>query len=379
MKFAFNALHLVYGERDGVETEFEQFLRHTAAICEPDTLAVLANRETAQRMDFPPRVEVIACPVEGANVFRRVWYEHRFLPGVCRDYNVDAALFFGAVLPLRLSVPGVLLINDLQPWHYPENFSWHKRLYLRTFVPPSARHAAAVVTISQFSKNDIVRVLDIPPEKIEIVTLSGPAYSRVDDPEIIAAARAKYDLPARYLMCLASSYPHKNLDGLVRAYALYLKDHPGSDLHLALPGMPRQAHNDIRTIAERLEISHRVHQPGRIDKEDLAALYSGAEAFVFPSKFEGFGMPVLEAMACGTPVLSSTAAALPEVYGDAALEFEPDDIHEMAAAISRITDDEAVRCELIEQGYEQVKRFSWERSARKILGILRRAAETTVK
>lgn len=375
MKFAFNALHLVYGERDGVETEFEQLLRYSAGLCPPDTLVVFANRETAQRMDFPAQVEVIQCPVRGTNVLRRVLYEHHSLPRLCRDHDVDAALFFGAVMPLRLSVPGVLLINDLQPWHYPENFTWYKRLYLRTLVPPSARHAEAVVTISHYSKSDIVQLLDIPPAKVEVVPLSGPDYGRIDDETIIAAICEKYHLPRRYLMCLASSYPHKNLDTLVEAYAVYLGSRPNSDLHLALLGMPRGAHRNIREAAERLGVDERVHQPGRIAEEDLPALYSGAEAFVFPSKFEGFGMPVLEAMACGTPVASSNATALPEIYGDAALEFDPEDIQQIAAAIDRITENGALRQKLVQRGYEQVKKFSWERSARKILQILQQVAK----
>lgn len=373
MRFALNALHLVYGERDGVETEFEQILCHAAELCDEDELVVLANIETAERMSLPGGVEIIECPVFGSNVFKRVWYEHRHVNRVCLEHNVDAALFFGAVLPFNLQIPGVVVINDMQPWIYPEYFAWYKRLYLYNTVRRSAHAAHTVITISEHSRQDIVRILGIPEAKVQIVPLSGPGYQRVEDPDIIAAARSKYGLPERYIMCLASSYPHKNLPTLVRAYEMFRRRHPDTELELALLGMRREGHKEIQETADRLGIAEYVHQPGRIAEQDLAALYSGAEGFVFPSRFEGFGIPVLEALACGTPVASSNATALPEVYGDAALEFPPDDIAAMADALDQLIHDDALREELITRGYRRVEMFSWEETAQRILQLLRSA------
>jgi glycosyltransferase involved in cell wall biosynthesis len=373
MRFAFNALHVVYGERDGVETEFEQILRHAARLCDDDELVVLANAETAGRMSFPANAEVVECSVAGSNVFARVWYEHRHLNRVCLEHGADAALFFGAVLPLNLQIPGVLIINDMQPWIYPEYFAWYKRLYLYHSVKRSAHAAHTLITISEYSRRDIVRLLGVPESKVEVVPLSGPEYSRVDDPDVIAQARAGYGLPERYFMCLASSYPHKNLAALVEAYAVFRSRHPDTDIQLALLGMYRQAHEDIQETARRLGVAEYVHQPGRIAHEDLAALYSGAEGFVFPSRFEGFGMPVLEAMACGTPVASSNATALPEVYGDAAVEFAPDDIPAMAEAMEQLVQDQQLREELVRRGYERVQMYSWDRTAAKVLQLLKAA------
>lgn len=378
MRFAFNGLYLVYGERDGVETEFEQILRHAASLREDDELLVLANREIAERMPMPEGVQAIECPVSGSNIPRRIWYEQRHVNRICLEHNVDAALFLGSVMPLNLQMPAVVKISDLQSWIYPENFKWYKRLYQYYMVRRSAHAAHRVITVSEYSRGDIVRLLDVPEEKVEVVHLSGPEYDRVENEKRIAAARSKYGLPERYIMCLASSYPHKNLSALVRAYGILRRRHPQTTLELALLGMARQAHEKIQKTAQRLGVAEYVHQPGRIDHQDLAALYSGAEGFVFPSRFEGFGLPVLEAMACGTPVASSNATSLPEVYGDAALEFPPDDIEAMADALDRLIGDQSLRKKLIQRGYQRVEKFSWQRTAGRILEILRTAGEQTV-
>ncbi len=387
MRIGISAVHLVYGERDGVETELVQLVRHVAlqagrAPATDDEVVLLASSEAAT-MPVPENVEVVECPVHAGNVIARVLYEHRLLARVCAEQGLDVALFPGAVMPLNLSIPGVVLINDMQPWVYPENFALQKRVYLHYAVPRSAEKAAAVVTISEHSKQDIVRLLGVDEAKVEVMPLAGPEYGRVEDAGVIASAREKYGLPNQYIMCLASSYPHKNLGGLVEAYAEFVHAeaqasaqrpaHEQTRIGLALLGMYRQDHERIHRAVKELGLSGLVYQPGRIDGEDLAALYSGARAFVFPSRFEGFGMPVLEAMACGTPVASSRAPALAEVCGDAAVLFDPDDVGEMCAAMAAVVLDEAVREEKVAAGYRRVGEFSWPDTGRRLLGVLREA------
>jgi len=375
MKLAINALHLIYGQRDGVETELVELIRHAAPQLGNDELYLLANHELFQRISTPSGVKIIDCPVTGKRVINRVVFEQRHLNRICAKNGIDVALFMGAVMPLNLKIPAVLLINDMQPWVYPQYFAWHKRQYLYYFVPRSAHKAQAIITTSQYSKQDIVRLLNVPGGKIHVTALSGSSYRRVEDQSLRHAAQRKYGLPKHYLMCLASSYPHKNLQALVRAYHCFVQKYPDTDIDLALLGTYSQNHTKIQVLVGKLRLEHRVHQPGRIDDKELAALYSGAEVFVFPSRFEGFGMPVLEAMACGTPVASSDATALPEVYGNAALAFDPNDISQITQAIERLVFDKELRAEMISRGYEQVKKFSWKNTASKILKILRSVAD----
>lgn len=387
MRIGISAVHLVYGERDGVETELVQLVRHVAlqagrAPATDDEIVLLAGSEAAA-MPVPENVEVVECPVRAGDVVTRVLYEQGLLARVCVEQGLEVALFPGAVMPLNLSIPAVILINDMQPWIHPENFALQKRVYLHYAVPRSAEKAAAIVTVSEHSKRDIVRLLGVDEEKVVVVPLAGPEYGRVEDATVIAAAREKYGLPDEYIMCLASSYPHKNLGGLVEAYAEFVNaeaqafaQRPAPEqtrIGLALLGMYRQEHERIQRLVAELGLSERVYQPGRIDGEDLAALYSGARAFVFPSRFEGFGMPVLEAMACGTPVASSRATALTEVCGEAAVLFDPDDVGEMCAAIRAVVLDGAVREEKVAAGYRRVGEFSWMETGRRLLEVLRSA------
>ncbi len=381
MRIGISAVHLVYGERDGVETELVQLVRYMALQAGGDEIVLLASSE-ATAMPVPENVEVVECRVHAGDVITRVLYEQRRLSRICTEQGLDVALFPGAVMPLNLSIPGVILINDMQPWVYPENFALHKRVYLHYAVPRSAKKAAAIVTISEHSKRDIVRLLGVEEGKVEVVPLAGPEYGRVEDEAVIAAAREKYGLPDEYIMCLASSYPHKNLGGLVEAYAEFVRRNERhragggqsvQDVGLALLGMYRQEHERLVQLVAAQGLSGKVYQPGRIAGEDLAALYSGARAFVFPSRFEGFGMPVLEAMACGIPVASSRATALAEVCGDAAVLFDPDDVGGMCAALEAVVLDEAVREEKVAAGYRRAGEFSWAETGRRMLRALREA------
>lgn len=386
MRIGISAVHLVYGERDGVETQLVQLVRHVGLQAGDDEIVLLAGSEAAA-MPVPDNVEVVECPVRAANLIARVLYEHRQLARVCVEQGLDVTLFPGAVMPLNLTIPGVVLINDMQPWVYPQNFALQKRMYLYYAVPRSAQKAAALVTISQHSRQDIVRLLKVDEAKVQVMPPAGPEYGRVEDQTVIASAREKYGLPPHYIMCLASSYPHKNLCGLVEAYAQFvgkdarapgMRHKPGSarfmpEIGLALLGMYRQDHQRIQRTVKALGLGKRVYQPGRIDGEDLAALYSGARAFVFPSRFEGFGMPVLEAMACGTPVASSRATALAEVCGDAAVLFDPDDVGEMRAALEAVVFDEALRKEKVAAGYRRAGDFSWQETGKRLLRVLREA------
>jgi glycosyltransferase involved in cell wall biosynthesis len=200
---------------------------------------------------------------------------------------------------------------------------------------------------------------------------------------LLDAVRARYGLPGPYLLYVGTLHPRKNLVRLVQAFALLLDSlssksaypisniqYPVDNLQLVLAGQKGWLYDEILSQVRRLDLTGRVVLTGYVPEADLPALLSGALAFVFPSLYEGFGFPVLEAMACGTPVICSDVSSLPEVAGDAALLMDPEDVEALAAAIQRLVSDEELRRDLVARGYRQVQRFSWRHCAEEVLQVL---------
>jgi glycosyltransferase involved in cell wall biosynthesis len=194
----------------------------------------------------------------------------------------------------------------------------------------------------------------------------------VVDPAELARVRSKYGLASSYLLDVGTLQPRKNLVRLIDAFAEVCRASEGSKraLQLVLAGKKGWLYRDIFERGRELGIETQVVFPGFVPEEDLAALYSGASLFVMPSLYEGFCLPVLEAMACGTAVVCSTTSSLPEVVGDAALQFDPRDVREMASTIVRVLRKQDLRRSLVARGIEQVKPFTWARAARRVLGVL---------
>ena len=369
LRIGISMLHMVPGRRGGVERELREILPRMGAMAQGVEFVLFVNEEVERNWPLPAGpFHIRRCPVRGNNVIGRALYEQRHLPRLLADEAVAVLFCPAAVMPLRARTASVVLINDLQAWHYPQNFPLQKRLYLKTMVPLSARRAAHIITISECARRDILDRLHVAPEKVSVAHLGAPPP--VDaDPQAMAAIRHEYGIPERYFMCLATSHPHKNLPRLVEAFKLLCDRRPGEDFGLALVGMSRADHDLVARRISELGLQGRVVQPGRVSDEALGLLYSGALAFVFPSLFEGFGLPVLEAMACGCPVACSNAASLPEVGGEAAVYFNPLHVAEMAGAMAQAAWG-AGRERLVAAGRERAAQFSWDTTARRVLDVL---------
>jgi glycosyltransferase involved in cell wall biosynthesis len=273
------------------------------------------------------------------------------------------------VLPLAHPLPTVVTVHDLGYRYFPDAHPTAQRLYLDGSTRFSARGATRVIADSQVTRADLSRFYGIAAEKITVVypgrdeTLA-PAYADAD------RVREHYGLPAEYLLHVGTLQPRKNLERLIEAAAALRVRRPG--LELVLAGRPGWKAEPILARARA--------QPGfvrildYVPQAHLAGLYSGAQVFVFPSLYEGFGFPVLEAMACGTPVVCSNTSSLPEVAGEAALAVAPLDTEAMSAAIGRVLDDPSLRAALVAKGLAQVQRFSWARAAAETLQVLEQAA-----
>ena len=268
------------------------------------------------------------------------------------------------VLPLAHPLPTVVTVHDLGYRYFPEAHSPRQRRYLDWSTRFSARMATRVLADSEATGRDLARFYGIPAKKVTVVY---PGYDeslhRVDP----AAVRAKYDLPADYFLHVGTLQPRKNLLRLIEAVAQI----PGP-VSLVLAGRPGWLSAPI--VAKAQEHAGRVRLLEYVPDEALAGLYSGARALVFPSLFEGFGFPVLEAMACGTPVICSNTSSLPEVAGEAALQVDPLDTSAIASAMVQVQSYPAVRAALADKGYAQVRKFSWAQAARQTLAVLEDAA-----
>ncbi len=270
------------------------------------------------------------------------------------------------VLPPVRRARTIVTVHDLSFLRFPECADRRLVTYLTDVVPRSLRRADLVLADSASTGNDLVTLLNVPPKKISVVPAGVSfAYHPITDRDYLAAVRARYNLPQRFVLSVGTLEPRKNLVRLIEAMSRLAADEP--DLHLVLVGSKGWLYQDIFAAVERSGLSDRVHLPGHVAEEDLPAVYNLAAVFAFPSLYEGFGLPPLEALACGVPVVCSDSSSLPEVVGDAALLIPASDTAALADAISRLLHDDGLRETLRSRGLERARGFTWQAAAHQLL------------
>ncbi len=278
------------------------------------------------------------------------------------------------VLPPTLGARTVLTIHDLSFLRHPECSSPPLLRYLLDAVPRSVRRADLLLADSASTRQDLIELLQVPPERVAVLYPGVEPHFAPQSEARVGHVLAGYGVRRPYILALGTLQPRKNFARLIRAYHLLRQRH---DLphQLVIGGGRGWLEEEIhRTIAE-LGLGASVLLAGYVADEDLPALYSGAEVFAFPSLYEGFGLPVLEAMACGTPVVTGNVSSLPEVAGDAALLVPPEDVEALAEALWRTLSDGVLRNLLRERGFQQVKRFTWSAAAERLLGLYHHMGE----
>jgi glycosyltransferase involved in cell wall biosynthesis len=295
----------------------------------------------------------------------------RHLLGLSMDRFFTGVDLFHAtehLLPRFSSVRTVFTLHDLIFLFHPETHKPLNRWFLTLMMPRFLRAADAVIAVSECTKRDAVRFYGIPEEKITVIYEGVNPRFRPASPETIAAVRARYGLPEHFILYVGTIEPRKNLTALLEAFHHLLATH---DLRLVIVGKKGWLYEGFFRRLRELGLEDRVIFTGYVPDEDLPAIYSAADLFVFPSLYEGFGLPVLEAMACGTPVICSNTSSLPEVAGDAALLVDPTDVRALAGAMERALTDEHLRSELMAKGLERARWFTWEKAAAKTLEVYR--------
>jgi glycosyltransferase involved in cell wall biosynthesis len=309
--------------------------------------------------------------------FARLWHRLR-LPLPVEAFTGQVRLFHATDFTLPPTLPGtrtLLTVHDLSFVRAPETATPVLKAYLDVVVPRSVRRATHVLADSQATKDDLIELYGTPADKVTVLLGGVNAEFRpVAAAEVRRAARARYGLPPNpYIFAVGTVQPRKNYARLIEALAALGPQY--ADYHLVIAGGRGWLDAPIYQTVRDLGMDERVHFTGFARDEDLPALYSEAVCLAYPSLYEGMGLPVLEAMACGTPVVTSTVSSLPEVAGDAALLVDPYDVPALAEALCRLLDDSALRQTLTARGTRQAASFTWERAAAQLLAIYRQMVQ----
>jgi glycosyltransferase involved in cell wall biosynthesis len=351
--------------RAGVSFYIEQLLTHLAQVDSANHYTIYTTRGLgAAELGLPSRFEVRPSRLPTINPRVRIPWEQFLAPLLLRLNGAD--LFHGTlnVIPFACPVPGIVTVHDLAFIRFPHTFRSYNRTYLDFATRLSVRRAARVLAVSEHTKHEVVGLLGVPPERVVVTPNAARAHFRPPDAATLAQFRARKELPEQFVLYVGTLEPRKNLTTLLDAYSQVVRS---SNAPLIVGGGKGWLYDAVFERLEALGLRDRVHFVGYLDEEDLPLWYAAATVFVFPSLYEGFGMPPLEAMACGTPVVTSNTTSLPEVVGDAGLMVSPRDADALAEALLRMLRDADLRAELRARGLQRARAFSWRASAERTL------------
>ena len=314
-------------------------------------------------------------PIDGYFPHSRLYWMHLVLPRVIRKNRPDLCHFPNNSAPLHCPAPYVITIHDVSLFRYSQYHPRSRLLALRLLLPIAARRAAAVITVSHHARRELIRVLKLPPEKIHVIYEAPPAHIRpVADPAALARVKRKYRLPDQFILYVGTIEPRKNLCRLVRAVGqLHLN---GRRPHLILVGPSGWLMNGILDKEiENCGLAGYARYLGYVPQDDLAGIYSLATLFAFPSLYEGFGLPPLEAMTCGLPVLTSRNSAMAEVCQTAAWLVDPRDEADIARGLDCLLARPDLQADLRQKGLARVQTFSWDRVAAETAAVYKNVLE----
>ena len=371
MRIAFDGTTL-QPRRTGVGYYTEHLLMHlaeaTAGRCDNHHLIVVSNRTPVTSRPMPPHVEVASAR---RPMVRLAWMQAA-APAMLRRVGADVAHFTNGMVPIATSVPTVVTIHDVSRTRYPECHPTRRLLLNRPLVRLAAQRAAAIITPSASAKRDVMETYQVSPDRVHVVhEAAAPEFRRITDAATLADVQVRHQLPERFLLFVGAIEPRKNLPRLLDAFAERVRAGELPHHHLVCVGPYGWLSRDIGQRIEALGITSRVHFTGYVPFADLPAIYSLADMFVFPSIYEGFGLPVVEAMACGTPTIVGHAASLVEVGGDAVTVVDPLNTAALGDALTTLGQDRERREHLSQLGLARSRTFSWQRAATETLAVYR--------
>lgn len=356
----------------GIGRYTRQLVQAVLALDTQDEIVLLAagGKQPVQMGGATPESQVSNARLVRLPLSERVltilWHRLRLpLPVELFSGRLDVFHSPDFALPPVRQARTVLTVHDLSFMRVPECSQPSLRAYLLRVVPASVRQADVVLADSESTRRDVIELLGVGTDRVRVLYPGvDEGFQRVQDAQVLAEVRQRYRLPERFVLDVGTLQPRKNLIRLIEAYNQVRAD---ADIELVIAGGPGWMYEGIFQRVEELGLRGAVHFPGYVGDEDLPALYTLAELFVFPSLYEGFGLPALEAMACGTPVVTSNASSLPEVVGDAALVVDPYDVQALATAMGCALGRPSLRSTMVQRGLARAQNFTWSRAAEKLL------------
>lgn len=302
---------------------------------------------------------------------RKFWWDHVAVGRACKQLQIDALYAPAHVRPLYVPCPVVVLVHDMMYHRFPSQWPWSDQIYFRIVVSLLTSRATKVMAQSQSTKQDILRFLSIPEERVDAIYPGVPAGFQSLSSEESHQICERYELPNPFILFVGGFHPRKNLSGMLEAFEEIAAEFP-HDLVIIGPTIW-----DNQALVRRMQQSpraERIRFIGLVPRSDLPLFYNEADLFVFPSLYEGFGFPVLEALACGCPTITTNVSALPEVTGNAAILVAPGKVGELSNAIRQVLGDTELRAKLRRSGPQQAQRFSWSITAHETIALLEKAA-----
>lgn len=359
MKIGVNLLFLVPGDVGGSEPLLTNLVEAVARVGHHVVVfAVSGFRRAYPEIDSVAKI--VEAPWSSGAQGARVAAEHSWLAFEARRRKLDVIHHGVGTAPFFKAAPTAVTIHDIQYRHYPENFVKLKRAWLSVNVPFTLRRSDVVCVPSEYVRSDLISSLGAAPDRVKVVPFGSEnlfGTQGAEDPEIV---RRRYRLDRPFFIYPSRTYPHKNHHMLIQAFASV-----DEEIDMVLTGASWFLDRDVEAASRRLGLTGRVRHLGLIPRRDLGGMYRAALALVYPTRFEGFGAPVLEAMSLGCPVIAADVTAVPEVVGDSGILLSPDDLPGWTEAMSKLCADEALRDELSLRGLERAAEFRWEDSARR--------------
>jgi glycosyltransferase involved in cell wall biosynthesis len=376
MRIAINTRFLLSEKLEGIGMYTQEIFKRVVQQMPEHEFYFLFDRPFSDEFIFAKNVIPIVVSPPARHPFLWYWWFEKSIPKILKKYKIDLFISPDGYASLKTDVPQILTIHDLAFEHFPSHVPFLVRKYYQHFTPKYCEKAAIILAVSQFTKNDIVEKYGIDEQKINVVYngVDVGSWSMVNGQWSMANSPSTIDhqlLTKNYFIFIGAVHPRKNVLNLLKSFELY-KSKINTTNQLIIIGRNAWMNTELEDYLTKMNFKEDVIWIKKCDRNELFGLLKNAIALVYPSLFEGFGIPIIEAMKLGVSVITSNASAMPEIAGNAALLVDPTSINEISNAMQKLSDDDTLKIDLIKNGYENAAHFSWQTSAEKMIEIINR-------